>query len=230
MEQKNYRYFDFILGLFVAVLLISNIVSVKAVQIFIPFTKFHFSFDGGTLLFPFSYIFADILTEVYGYERSRKVIWSGFFGLVLMAAIVWLVGIIPPDPLWEYQTAYQSLLMTAPRIALASIVAYFAGEFTNSYVLSKMKIITKGKHLWSRTIASTLIGELIDTVIFVYVAFWGIWDQSLIVMVLISNYVFKTLYEIAATPLTYLVVKWLKRKENEDHFDYDANYNPFLLK
>ena len=230
MEQKNYRYFDFILGLFVAVLLISNIVSVKAVQIFIPFTKFHFSFDGGTLLFPFSYIFADILTEVYGYERSRKVIWSGFFGLVLMAAIVWLVGIIPPDPLWEYQTAYQSLLMTAPRIALASIVAYFAGEFTNSFVLSKMKIITKGKHLWSRTIASTLIGELIDTVIFVYVAFWGIWDQSLIIIVLISNYVFKTLYEIAATPLTYLVVKWLKHKENEDHFDYDANYNPFLLK
>lgn len=230
MQQRNYKYFELILGFFVAILIISNIVSVKAVQITIPWTRVHFSFDGGTLLFPVSYIFADVLTEVYGYERSRRVIWAGFFSLTLMAVVVWLVGIIPPDPLWDLQPAYQSLLMTAPRIAIASIIAYFVGEFTNSYILSKMKIITKGKHLWTRTITSTVVGQLIDSFLFVYIAFWGVWEHSLLMMVLISNYIFKTCYEILATPLTYLVVKWLKKKEEEDHFDYEANYNPFLLK
>jgi uncharacterized integral membrane protein (TIGR00697 family) len=230
MEERHYRYFDLILGLFVAILLISNIVSVKAVVIPLPFTKLHFSFDGGTLLFPFSYIFADVLTEVYGYERSRRVIWSGFFGLVLMAFLIWLVGIIPPDPLWKSDGAYQQLLMTAPRIALASIIAYFAGEFSNSYILSRMKILTKGKYLWTRTIGSTVIGEFIDSLLFVSIAFLGVWPNSLLIQVLISNYIFKTIYEIAATPLTYAVTGWLKRRELEDHYDYTANYNPFLLK
>lgn len=230
MAERNYRYFDWILGIFVAVLLISNIVSVKAIQLTIPFIHWHISFDGGTLLFPFSYIFADVLTEVYGYERSRRVIWSGFFGLVLMAFVVWLVGIIPPDPLWTEQPAYQSLLMTAPRIALASIVAYFVGEFSNSYILSRLKILTQGKHLWIRTIGSTVVGQFVDTMLFVFIAFWGVWEPALIYTVLISNYIFKTSYEIIATPLTYLVVNWLKRKEAEDHYDYDANYNPFVLK
>jgi uncharacterized integral membrane protein (TIGR00697 family) len=230
MEERHYRYFDLILGLFVAILLISNIVSVKALIIPLPFTKLHFSFDGGTLLFPFSYIFADVLTEVYGYERSRRVIWSGFFGLILMALLIWLVGIIPPDPLWKLDGAYQQLLMTAPRIALASIIAYFAGEFSNSYILSRMKIITKGRFLWARTIGSTVAGEFIDSLLFVTIAFYGVWPNSLLVQVLISNYIFKTLYEIAATPLTYLITNWLKRREVEDHFDYGANYNPFLLK
>ena len=230
MEERHYRYFDLILGLFVAILLISNIVSVKAVVIPLPFSRLHFSFDGGTLLFPFSYIFADVLTEVYGYERSRRVIWSGFLGLVLMALLVWLVGIIPPDPLWKLDGAYQQLLMTAPRIALASIVAYFAGEFSNSYILSRMKILTKGRLLWTRTIGSTVIGEFIDSLLFVTIAFYGVWPNALLIQVLISNYIFKTLYEIAATPLTYAVTGWLKRREAEDHYDYNANYNPFLLK
>ena len=230
MEQRNFKYYDYILGLFVAVLLISNIVSVKAVRIALPCLNWAFSFDGGTLLFPFSYIFADILTEVYGYERSRRVIWSGFTGLGLMAGLIWLVGVIPPDPMWEQQKAYEAVLLTAPRIALASIIAYFVGEFTNSYILSRLKIITRGRWLWMRTIGSTLAGELIDSGIFVYLAFWGIWDQSLIFTVFISNYIFKTLYEIAATPLTYAATGWLKRVEQEDHYDYNANYNPFLLK
>jgi uncharacterized integral membrane protein (TIGR00697 family) len=230
VERSNFKYYDYILGLFVAVLLISNIVSVKAVRIALPGLKWAFSFDGGTLLFPFSYIFADILTEVYGYERSRRVIWSGFAGLGLMAGLIWLVGIIPADPMWGQQQAYEAVLMTAPRIALASIIAYFAGEFTNSYILSRLKIITRGKWLWMRTIGSTLAGELIDSGIFVYLAFWGIWEQSLIFTVFISNYIFKTLYEIAATPLTYAATGWLKRVEQEDHYDYNANYNPFLLK
>ncbi len=228
-EERNYRYFDLILGLFVAILLISNIVSVKAVKIALPF-ELHFSFDGGTLLFPISYIFADVLTEVYGYERSRRVIWSGFFGLALMAVIIWVVGIIPPDPLWNMQGAYHDLLMTAPRIAIASIIAYFAGEFINSFILSRMKILTKGKYLWTRTIGSTIVGELVDSVLFVFIAFAGVWEQNLLIQVLISNYIFKTIYEILATPLTYRVIGWLKKKEAEDHYDYNVNYNPFVLK
>lgn len=229
MEERQYRYFDLILGLFVAILLISNLVSVKAVRIPVPFTGWHFSFDGGTLLFPFSYIFADVLTEVYGYERSRRVIWSGFFALFLMASLIWIVGLIPPDPLWKLQGSYQELLMTAPRIALASIVGYFAGEFSNSFILSRMKLWTKGRYLWTRTIGSTIIGEFVDTVLFVLIAFTGVWERSLLVQVLISNYIFKTIYEIVATPLTYAVTGWLKRREAEDHYDYDADYNPFRL-
>lgn len=230
MEQRSYRYFDLILGIFVAVLLISNIVSVKAVRLAVPLTGMHLSFDGGTILFPISYIFADILTEVYGYERSRRVIWAGFSGLVLMSITIWLVGIIPADPEWTLQASYQDLLMTAPRIALASIIAYFAGEFSNSFILSRLKIFTKGKYLWIRTIGSTLVGQLIDSVLFVVIAFGGVWENSLVIRVLISNYIFKTMYEVIATPLTYTITRWLKNKEREDHYDYEANYNPFILK
>lgn len=230
MEERSYRYFDLILGFFVTVLLISNIVSVKAVRIGLPFSGMNLSFDGGTILFPISYIFADILTEVYGYERSRRVIWAGFAGLVLLAATVWLVGVLPADPDWTLQGPYQDLLMTAPRIALASILAYFAGEFSNSFILSRLKIYTKGKFLWLRTIGSTVVGQLIDSALFVGVAFGGLWENSLVLRVLVSNYLFKTGYEIIATPLTYAVTNWLKQRENEDHYDYHANYNPFVLK
>ena len=230
MKQRQYRYFDWILGLFVAVLLISNLVSVKAVRLGLPFLGISFSFDGGTLLFPLSYIFADILTEVYGYERARRVIWAGFAGLVLMGVFIWLVGIIPADPDWPLQSAYQDLLMTAPRIVLASIIAYFAGGFCNSYILSRMKVLTGGKHLWARTIGSTLAGEFIDTLLFVFIAFGGIWENALVIRVLFSNYIFKTGYEIVATPLTYAATRWLKTRENEDHYDYEVNYNPFLIK
>ncbi len=229
-QQRQYRYFDLILGLFVAILIISNIVSVKAITIPLPFTKIHCSFDGGTLLFPFSYIFADVLTEVYGYEKSRRVIWSGFFGLALMAVVIWVVGVIPADPLWKLQGSYKELLMTAPRIAIASIIAYFAGEFSNSFILSKMKIWTRGRFLWTRTIGSTIVGELIDSALFVFIAFSGLWEQALLINVLISNYIFKTLYEIIATPLTYGVIGWLKKHENEDYYDYHADYNPFGIK
>jgi uncharacterized integral membrane protein (TIGR00697 family) len=229
MEQRHYKYFDLILGLFVSILLISNIVSTKLVIIPLPFLHTQFTFDGGTLLFPFSYIFADILTEVYGYERSRRVIWTGFAGLVLMAACIWLVGLIPADPQWGLDKAYNDLLMLAPRIALASIIAYFAGEFSNSFILSKMKLLTKGKYLWTRTIGSTLVGEFVDTALFVTIAFAGVWPNAILIAVAVSNYVFKTLYEITATPLTYFLSGWLKKHEHEDHYDYDANYNPFHL-
>ena len=231
-HRKEYRYFDLILGAFVAVLLISNIASTKIIGIPLPglFGKsLAFSFDGGTILFPISYIFGDILTEVYGFERSRRVIWSGFFGLALMSLTIWLVGILPAAPDWGAQEAYSQILMTAPRIAGASIIAYFVGELLNSFVMSKMKIHMRGKRLWVRTIGSTIVGQLVDTVLFVGIAFGGTMPVSLLWDIAIFNYIFKIAFEIVITPLTYKIVGWLKRVENEDKYDYDADYNPFKL-
>lgn len=231
-SQRSYRWFDLILGLFVAVLLISNIASTKIVEI--PFFRLFgrmlkLSFDGGTLLFPVSYIFGDILTEVYGFARSRRVIWTGFFSLVLMSLTFWVVGVLPAAPDWNLQGAYRDILMATPRIALASIIAYFSGEFLNSTVLSRMKVWTGGRWLWTRTIGSTLVGEFADTVLFVTVAFAGVLPGNLLWAVGVSNYIFKTGFEIIATPVTYRVVRWLKWSEHEDKFDYDADYNPFRL-
>lgn len=230
--QKSYRWFDLIVGAFVAVLLISNIASTKIVDIplfTIAGRALKLSFDGGTLLFPLSYIFGDILTEVYGFERSRRAIWSGFFGLALMSVTIWLVGILPAARDWPFQESYRNILMAAPRIAIASIIAYFAGEFLNSMVLSRMKVATGGRRLWTRTIGSTIIGEFVDTTLFVVLAFAGTLPVGLLWSIAVSNYLFKTAYEVAATPLTYRVVRWLKRTENEDKFDYGVKYNPFKL-
>ena len=224
MEQKSYKYLDIILGLFVAVIIISNIVSTKIVVIF------GLIFDGGTILFPLSYIFGDIITEVYGYERSRRVIWTGFVSLVLMSLVIYLIGKMRPADFWPHQKAYENILMYTPRIILGSIIAYFMGEFANSFILSKMKIWTRGKYLWTRTIGSTLVGELIDTVVFVVIAFIGTYTFGEVMAIIIANYLFKTSFEIAATPVTYRVVNWLKRKEEEDHYDYGVNYNPFIIK
>lgn len=231
-DHREYRYFDLILGAFVAVLLISNIASTKIIGIPLPslFGKpLSLSFDGGTILFPISYIFGDILTEVYGFERSRRVIWCGFFGLTLMSLTIWLVGILPSAPEWEAQEAYRQVLMTAPRIAIASIIAYFAGELLNSFVLSKLKIRMQGKRLWVRTIGSTIAGQLVDTLLFVGIAFGGTLPISLLWSIAIFNYVFKIAFEVVITPITYKVVGWLKQAENEDKYDYDADYNPFKL-
>jgi len=217
----RYRYFDLITGLFVAVLLISNIASSKIVQIW------KFTFDGGTILFPLSYIFGDILTEVYGYRKSRRVIWIGFFCALLMSLTLGLIGLIKPANGWEFQEAYMRILGQTPRIVTASLIAYFAGEFSNSYVLAKMKILTKGKWLFTRTIGSTIIGEGIDTIIFVIIAFLGVYTNSLVLLIIISNYVFKVSLEIIFTPLTYEVVGFLKRTEKVDWFDYKTNFNPF---
>lgn len=230
--QKAYRWFDLLLGMFVAVLLISNIASTKIVEIplFRAFGRMlTLNFDGGTLLFPVSYIFGDILTEVYGFERSRRVIWSGFFALALMSLVFWLVGVLPPAAGWTFQESYRNILMSTPRLAVASIIAYFAGEFLNSAVLSRMKVLTGGRRLWARTIGSTVIGELVDTSLFVVIAFAGTLPGPLLWSVAFSNYIFKTAYEVAATPLTYRVVARLKKAENEDKFDYDISYNPFRL-
>ncbi|MFA5134596.1 MAG: queuosine precursor transporter [Patescibacteria group bacterium] len=217
----RFRYFDIILGLFVAVLLISNIVSTKIVD-FGPF-----SFDGGTLLFPLAYIFGDILTEVYGYRAARRVIWTGFFSALLMSAAVIVVGKLPAAADWMNQDAYDAVLGLAPRIVVASLVAYFAGEFSNSFTLAKMKIATRGKWLWIRTIGSTVVGEGIDTALFVLIAFWGVLPVDLLVSVLISNYVFKVGMEALFTPITYGVIKKLKDDEGIDVYDRKTNFNPF---
>ncbi|MDD4333508.1 MAG: queuosine precursor transporter [Patescibacteria group bacterium] len=224
MERKNYIYFDIIMALFVAVLLISNIASTKIVELW------KFTFDGGTLLFPLSYIFGDILTEVYGYKKSRKVIWTGFFCAFLMSATLMVVTALPAPSDWPYAEAFRNILGLTSRIVAASLIAYFAGEFSNSYVLAKMKIGTKGKYLWTRTISSTLVGEAIDTFLFISIAFAFTMSGSLLLAVMVSNYIFKCGVEIIFTPLTYKIVRVLKKRENEDYYDYETNFNPFALK
>ena len=236
MSTKTYQYFDIILGLFVVVLIISNIASsAKIVDWGVSILGIRLAFDAGTILFPISYIFGDILTEVYGYKRSRRVIWTGFFSLALAAFIFWIVGLLPGETTWQGyagDTAYQAILggMSSGGIVLASLTAYWLGEFSNSFVLAKMKILTNGRWLWSRTIGSTLIGELVDTVIFVVVASaFGVFPWSLFFTLTVSNYVFKVVMEVLMTPVTYWVVSSLKRAEGEDVYDRDTNFNPFRV-
>lgn len=223
MPQRSFRYLDFITAAFVAVLLVSNVASTKIVA-FGPF-----SFDGGTLLFPLAYIFGDILTEVYGYARSRRVIWIGFFWLLAAAVVFAIVDWLPPAADWPNQDAFNAILGQTPRIVAASLLAYFAGEFANSFVLAKMKVATEGRWLWMRTIGSTLVGEGIDTVVFVLVAFYGVLPNALLWAVLVSNYIFKVGVEVLFTPVTYRVVAFLKRAEHEDYYDVDTDFNPFVV-
>lgn len=220
---KSFKYLTAISVFFVAVLLISNVASSKIT------TLGWFTFDAGTLLFPLSYIFGDILTEVYGYRKSRGVIWLGFFSALLMSLVFIIVGKLPPAADWGNQGAYDMILGLTPRIVLASLVAYFCGEFCNSFILAKMKVLTAGKWLWTRTIGSTLVGELVDSALFILIAFTGILPTSLLLTLIISNYVFKTAIEILFTPVTYKVVKMLKKREHEDHYDRDTNFNPFAV-
>ena len=212
------------MALFVAVLLISNIASTKIVSFW------YLTLDAGTILFPLSYIFGDILTEVYGYKRSRRVIWTGFFCAFLMSIIFVIVQFLPSAEGWNNQIAYESILGFIPRIVIASLIAYLAGEFSNSITLSKLKIKTKGKWLWLRTISSTLIGQMVDTLLFCIIAFLGVFPTDMLIAIILSNYLFKCGLEILFTPLTYKVVHFLKKKEGIDHYDYKTSYNPFVLK
>lgn len=218
------KYFLYVAILFVAVLMISNTVAVKLFQIG------PFFFTGAIMIFPISYVFGDILTEVYGYRASRKIIWAGFISLIFMSVVYYLVQLLPPAPFWPNQGAYEAILGLVPRIVLGSIIGYFAGEFSNSYVLSKLKIWTKGKHLWARTISSTVVGEAVDTILFALIGFAGIIPWSNLMLVILSGYVVKVLIEVLLTPVTYIVVRKLKQLENIDTYDYGVNYNPFQLK
>jgi len=218
------RFYAYIMTLFVALLLISNIASTK-ILLLGPFT-----FDGGTILFPLTYIFSDILTEVYGYSKARKVVWMGFFCTILMTLVFAIVQLLPAAVGWENQAAYELILGLVPRIVLASMIAYLIGSFTNDFILAKMKIITKGKYLWTRTVGSTLIGEMLDTSIFCTIAFLGVLPIELLLAVIVSNYLFKVGVEVLFTPITYKIINFLKKKENIDYYDIKTNFNPFVLK
>ena len=230
----EYKYFDRIMALFVMVLIVSNIASsAKIIDLGFSIFDVPMAFDAGTLLFPVSYIFGDILTEVYGYKRSRRVIWTGFAALALAAGIFWLVQTLPGEATWqEYagDDAYIAILggMSSGGIVIASLTAYWLGEFSNSFVLAKMKVLTQGRWLWTRTIGSTLVGELVDSAVFIAIAsLFGIFPWSLFVTLSLTNYLFKTATEAILTPVTYLTVNFLKRVENEDYYDRNTNFNPF---
>lgn len=232
--NRNYRYFDLVMVIFVTVLLLSNIASsAKIVPLGINLLGLPLAFDAGTLLFPISYIFGDILTEVYGFKHSRRVIWAGFFCLALAAVFFFIVKILPGEASWQSyagQDAYDAILggMSSGGIVLASLAGYWAGEFSNSFILAKMKLLTKGRWLWTRTIGSTLVGQVLDTVVFFVVAsLFGVFPWSLFATLIITNYIFKTLVEALMTPVTYGVVNLLKKVEQEDYFDYNTNFNPF---
>ena len=222
--RRDYKYYDLLLGAFVTVLLCSDIIGVTKVC-----RVWGFSFGAGVLFFPISYLFGDILTEVYGYAKSRRVIWSGFAGLGFAAFMSWGIRMLPPAPDWPHQNAYDVIFGQTPRIVAGSLSAFWAGEFANSFVLARMKVLTSGKFLWTRTIGSTIVGEAVDTLIFYPTAFLGFWSTGLLLHVMAANYILKVLWEVVATPLTYKVVRFLKRAESEDFYDRGTNFNPFLL-
>src|SRR6266487_3818794 len=222
--RRVYRYYDLVMAAFVTVLICANVIgAAKRCQIG------GFTFSAGVLFFPISYIFGDVLTEVYGYSRARKVVWAGFGALAFASFMSWAILRFPPAPDWPHQPAYETVFGGTPRIVLASLVAYFCGEFCNSYVLAKMKLLTRGRFLWTRTIGSTIVGEAVDSLIFYPLAFLGVWSSDLVAKVLVSNYLLKVGWEAVMTPVTYRVVNALKRAEHEDYYDRDTNFTPFSL-
>lgn len=208
---------------FVTILITSNIVSTKIVNLW------GFVFDGGTLLFPLSYIIGDVLTEVYGYARTRSLIWTGMMCQLLLSLVIIGVGLLPSDASRPLQQSYMDILWFAPRIIIASIIAYLIGEFINSYLLAKIKIATHGTKLWLRTIWSTIIGQWLDTIIFVLIAFWVVFDTSTIIALIVSNYILKVSIEIIFTPVTYRVIAKVKAYEWIDHYDTDTDFSPWKL-
>jgi uncharacterized integral membrane protein (TIGR00697 family) len=235
-EYRNYRYLDLITAIFVTVLVVSNIASsAKIVDWGFSIFGVRMAFDAGTLLFPVSYIFGDILTEVYGYKRSRRVIWIGFFCLGLSALVFGVVRALPGEATWQQyagQNAYNAILggMSSGGIVLASLLGYWTGEFSNSFTLAKMKVFTRGRWLWSRTIGSTLVGELVDSAIFIFVAsLFSVFPWSLFITLVLTNYLFKCSVEALMTPVTYMVVNGLKRREQEDYYDRGTNFTPFQI-
>lgn len=222
-KSTSYKYLDVITGIFVAVLIVSNIASTKIVSIN------GILFDGGTILFPFAYIFGDILTEVYGYARARRVIWTGFAALALTIATLAVVQYLPPAADWPNQASYEAVLGFIPRIVGASMVAYLVGEFLNSFVLAKMKLRSKGKDLWQRLIGSTFVGQAADTVIFTLLAFTGTLPVSALINIMLTVYVIKLALEVILLPLTYRIVTVLKRLERTDAFDKKTDFSPFNL-
>ena len=231
-SPRPYRYFNLVMVAFVTVLICSNLIGpAKIAQVDVPVWG-ALTFGAGVLFFPISYVFGDILTEVYGYSNARRVIWSGFAALVFASIMASLVVALPPAPFWKHQGAYEIAFGSTWRIVLASMIAYFCGEFVNSLVLAKMKVLTAGKHLWSRTIGSTIVGEAVDSALFYPLAFYGsgIIPDDKLPMVMLAQFTLKVMVEVLFTPVTYALVGWLKRAENEDYYDRNTNFNPFHLK
>jgi hypothetical protein len=224
--ERRYKYYDLVMAAFVTVLLCANIIGVSKRTEVAGVT-----FGTGILFFPISYIFGDILTEVYGYARSRRVIWAGFGALIFASFMSWVIVSMPPAPGWTQQREYELIFGATPRIAMASLIAFWAGEFANSFVLAKLKIGTEGRFLWLRTIGSTIAGEGVDSLIFYPLAFFGAagWTTEAMWQVMVSNYLLKVLWEAVMTPFTYRIVAFLKRVENEDYYDRETNFNPFTL-
>jgi len=220
--RHQFRSFDVVMAAFVAILLLSNVIGAAKVS-----SLGGWEFGAGILFFPLGYVIGDVLTEVYGYARARRCIWVGFSALLFMAFMSWVVVSLPPAPGWTGQAAYESVFGQVPRIVFASIVAFWAGEFVNSYVLARMKIWTQGKHLWSRTIGSTIFGQGVDSLIFYPLAFWGVWDTSQVMTVLVTNWLLKVSWEVVLTPVTYLVVNKFKQHEGVDLFDEGTDFTPF---
>lgn len=220
-QPRVYKYYDLLASIFIVVLLISNLVGQK-ICAFGPFRV-----SGAQLLFPITYIFGDVFTEVYGYGGSRRVIWIGFLASGLMALMGMVTVLLPAAPEWHNQDAFATVFGIVPRMVIASLIAYWCGEFANSYTLAKMKIFTKGRYLWTRTIGSTVVGQGVDTIVLMVIAFGGQSNAMLIVRLIISAYLFKVVYEALATPATYWIVGFLKRSEGIDKYDYDTRFTPF---
>lgn len=218
---KVFKYYDLLASIFIVVLLISNLVAQKICNFG------GYSVSGAQLLFPITYIFGDIFTEVYGYGASRRIIWIGFAASGLMAVLANLIVALPADPDWHNQVAFEAVFHQLPRLVMASLLAYWCGEFANSFTLAKMKIVTNGRHLWTRTVGSTVVGQAVDTAIMMIAGFAGELPMALIGKLILGGYLFKVGYEVLATPLTYWIVGFLKRSEGVDKFDYDTRFTPF---
>ncbi|MWV27468.1 queuosine precursor transporter [Aurantiacibacter rhizosphaerae] len=224
-DHPRFRYFDLVMAAFVVVLVLSNVIGAAKLS-----TVAGFTFGAGILFFPLSYVIGDVLTEVYGYARARRVIWAGFAALVFMAVMSFVVVALPPSESWTGQDAYEQIFGQVPRIVLASITAFWAGEFVNSYVMAKMKVWTRGKALWTRTIGSTLVGQGVDSLLFYPIAFLGVWETSDVLLVMVTNWALKVGWEAALTPVTYRVVGFLKEREGVEIFDTDTDFSPFAAR
>ena len=233
-RSRSYKYFDLIVASFVTVILCSNLIGPgKTAQVVVPWVGVPLTFGAGNLFFPISYIFGDVLTEVYGYSRARRAIWAGAGALLFASAMSAIILALPEDPAEPYNRvlgpALQTVFSSTWRIAVGSILAFWAGDFVNSYVLAKLKILTAGRLLWTRTIGSTVVGQLVDSLVFYPFAFAGIWVTATLAKVVMFNWIFKVMIEVVATPLTYVVVGALKRAEHEDYYDLGTNFTPFTL-
>jgi queuosine precursor transporter len=230
LSARPLRYFDFVMAAFVTILLLSNVLGAGKIAVVELPGIGPWPFGAGILFFPLGYVLGDVLTEVYGYARARRCIWAGFAALLFMAGMSAVVVALPPAPDWAGQGAYEAVFGQVPRIVLASIVAFWAGEFANSFVLAKMKLWTNGRHLWTRTIGSTVVGQGIDSLIFYPLAFYGLWDNRTLIVVLLTQFALKVSWEALLTPVTYAVVGWLKRREGIDVYDQSTDFTPFRTK